>query len=384
MTHTRYNESDFKFETTPLKLKKDILDQYETAKDKKSKDDFDKMFIKTVKEKLKQVRLKLIVTHLPSKISHSWVIETDLDQVDRSKYITDILTIVSTTRENRKRTIQKQQKSFDGAHYELVGGVFLGPVDGNRINNIGKNCTTNDPFMAKLPRKPKANYVGIELEFNPAPNQSTKTIAKALKDAGLSRYVQVGEDGSCGGMDSNGQRLRGFEVRVLLEEINFLENLSKICKVLKDLGFKTDTTCGTHVHIDMRNRDVKKCYENLFKVQTLLRKFLTKDRKKNIFCMKNDYANYDEHVANAVGREARRCGINTQSYSKYKTLEIRMHQGTLDAEKLAPFINLLVKIANYGGNINKTVHTLKQAKAVLNVDEPLFNNLKERLTSRGA
>lgn len=380
-SHPKFNPSNFKFETTPQKLKQVILDEYEAAKAKKKKDDFDRMFIATVRQKMKEVRMKLTVTHAPSGVMKSWTIDTPEDKINKSQYITEVMELVRITRETRKREIKRTAKRFDGALYETIGGVFLKP---GLINEIGTRCTTNDPFIAKTPRKPKAHYIGVELEFNPIPNQNTKTIGEALKAVGLARYVHVGEDGSCGGFAANGSRLRGFEVRVLLEECNFLENLKQVCKVLKDLGFKTDSSCGTHIHLDMRNRDVKRSYANLFQVQLLLRKFLTYDRKNNIYCVKNAYSTFDEHQANAVGRESRRCGINTMSYSTYKTLEIRMHQGTLEAEKLASFINLLLKVVNFDGTLDKTVHTLKQARSLLKVEDILFNDLSERLKKRGA
>jgi hypothetical protein len=384
----KYNLENFSFETSPQRLKQEILDQYEQALAKKKKDDFDKMFIQTVKQKMKQVRMKLVVTHKPSGIKKSWVIETEIDQINKENYIKEVMHLVQITRAAKRREIRTEAKVFDGARYQTIGGVFNGSVareiSESRINTIGKSCTTNNPFVAKAPRKPRINYIGVELEFNALRNQSVDTIGAALQNAKLARYIHVGEDGSCGGFDTQGNRLRGFEVRVLLEETNFEETLGKICEVIKGIGFKTDETCGTHVHLDMRNRDVKRCYANLFKTQLLLRKFLTRDRKHNVFCMKNAFPTYDEHMANATGRESRRCSINTLSYTKYKTLEVRMHQGTLDVEKLVPFIKLLTKVANYEGTLEKTIHTLKQAKDVLKVEEPLFKDLAGRLKKRGA
>lgn len=380
----KYNLDNFKFETKPQSLKKVILDQFNEVQAKKKKDEFDKMFIQVVKQKMKMIRMKLVVTHIPTGIKKSWVIETELDKIDKPKYVQEVKELVKIDRMQKRREWKKNRKQFDGAPYETMGGVFLGDNNGHLINEIGKLCTTNDPFVTKSPRKPRANYVGVELEFNKLPNHNTKTIGEALRKANLARFVQVVEDGSCGGFDSTGQRLRGFEVRVLLEEENFLEKLKKVCDALKALGFKTDASCGTHVHLDMRNRDVKRCYANLFKMQLLLRKFITTDRKHNIYCMKNTYPTFDEHATNATGRESRRAAINTHAYSKFRTLEVRMHHGTLDAEKLAPFIKLLLKGVNYNGTLEKPLHTLKQAKTVLNVEDSLFNDLATKMKSRGA
>lgn len=377
----KFNEAHFKFDTTPQKLKKVILDQYNEILAKKKKDDFDRMFLQTVKQKMKQSRFKLTVTHIPSGIKKAWVVESESDKIDKPTYMRDVAELVKIDRAQKKKEIKRQAKNFDGAIYETIGGVFSKP---NLINEIGTRCTTNDPFREKKPRKPRAHYIGVELEFNPVPNQNIRTIGDALKKANLARYVHVGEDGSCGGFDQNGNRLRGYEVRVLLEETNFYDTLKKVCAELKTLGFKTDPSCGTHIHLDMRNRDVKQCYANMYKAQLLLRKFLTFDRKRNIYCKKNEFPSYDEHVENNRERESRRCGINTHSYQKYRTLEVRMHHGTLEAEKLAPFIKLLLKIVNFDGSLVKNVYTLKQAKEVLKVDEELFKSLSMKMKNRGA
>jgi len=371
----KLNEKNFIFYTETQKLKPDIIAQFEECKLKKKKDEFDKMFISVVKQKMKETRLKLVVTHLPTKIKKSWTLGKD--EVDRETLMKEVVQLVRITRDQAKRTIKRVSKQFDGAKYETIGGVLTKP---GMINEIGKHCTTNDPLAEKKPRKPKSHYVGIELECNALPGHNTSTVAKAFVQEGLARYVQIGEDGSCGGTPG----VKGLEVRCLLEESTFVETLTKICTLIRKLGFKVDASCGTHVHLDMRNRDVKNSYANLFRVQLLLRKFLSFHRKRNIYCVKNSYETYDLHVQHAVGRDSRRCGINTHSYDKYKTLEVRMHQGTLDETKLIPWIKFLLKVVNHSDKVEKTVHTLKQAQAVFKVEDQLFQDLSNRLKSRGA
>lgn len=365
MSDPKYNQAHFKFETIPQRLKKEILDEYNSLKTKKKKTDNDKMFITMVRSKMKAAKMKLVCTHLPTLVKKSWIL--DSTEFDSNTYMKNLIEVVRSTRDTQKKQLQTVEKAFDGAPYVTCGGVMMAS---NQINQIGKLTTVNDPMKPKSPRKPKSDYIGVELEFNSNLNNYGQIeIAKLLADAGLSRYVCVGADGSC-----------GWEVRVLLEESNWIEPLTKITQILKDKGFTTDQRCGTHVHFDMRNRDVKKCFKNLYSNQLFLRKFINKDRKKNSFCRKNEIDNFDE----ASKSNDRYRGINANSYKKYKTIEIRMHQGTLDSSKLIPWIKLLLKIVNFNGELNKKVLTLKQANQNYQLEPDLMQELQARLINRGA
>lgn len=359
----KLNLKHFDFKTEPQQIKKEILEEFERIKNQPTKNEYDNMFLKTVREKMKTTRLKLTSTHLSTNIKKSWVIESE--DFDKNKYAEQVVELIKFHRMTTNRQMNKEIKNFDGASYETIAGVFLKK---DMIRDVARRITVNDPFQAKKPRNKKSNYIGIELEFNNnIIGHNVDTIAKALQDAGLGRYVHVGTDSSC-----------GFEVRVLLDDNNFVEPLTKICTVLRGIGFSTDIRCGGHVHLDMRNRDVKKCYANLFKVQQVLRNLLPKDRKYNRFCLKNNSDSFDKHMA------GRYSAINTDSYSKYKTLEIRMHQGTLDEKKLISWIKLLLKIVNYDGILEKPIKSLNKAQAPLKIEPELYGELRNRILSRGA
>jgi hypothetical protein len=62
-----------------------------------------------------------------------------------------------------------------------------------------------------------------------------------------------------------------------------------------------------------------------------------------------------------------------------------MHQGTLNASSLIPWIKLLLKIVNHKGELSQAgVRTLKQASANYNIEPELFVELQQRILSRGA
>lgn len=368
----KFNARHFKFDTSPQRIKKSIMDEYDLIKEKKQKDDYDKMFIQMVRAKMKTTKMKLVGTHIPSGIQRAWVI--DSAEYDTAKYIEMLVETVKLERMQKNRDYKREAKVFDGANYETQGGVF---IKENSINALTKFLKTSDPTLPKKPKKANVNYIGIELEFNnDVEGQNTASIGKALKEAGLGKYVCVGTDVSC-----------GFEVRVLLPDNDFIEPLTKITSVITNLGFHVDDRCGLHVHLDMRNRDVKKSYANLFKSMNLLKKFVNKKRLGNRFCVENGQSTYDDHntlCAQTDRDTARRYSINTMSYSLYKTIEIRMHQGTLKPEILIPWIQLLLKIVNHEGILEKKVTTVGAARRHFKLEPDLAKDLLARIEAKGA
>lgn len=349
----------FRFVIKSRRLTRDIWAKYYKKINKKEKlTEEDKFFIRQVRETVKHWDREVTVIHLPTKIPLTNVVSGL--KINRRDMMNKVLAKVKEVRTTNKKRVS-QTKEFDGANYNIVGGVF---EKSNLINEVGKRTTTNDPYAHKKPRHKNKNYVGIEIEFNQVGGVNQEMIAAALKNASLARYINVTTDGSC-----------GWEVRVLLPEDDYIEPLTKIMKVIKDLGHIADYRCGTHVHFDMRNRDVKVAYENLFKAQKFLRKFLTKNRKKNRFCQANKCETFDKQYS--IGD--RYYALNVQSFSKHKTLEVRMHQGTLDPSELLPWIKLLLKIVNYKEVIPDKVNTLKQARKQFEFDDVFSKTLENRI-----
>lgn len=350
--------SQFKFVVKSRRFTKDIWAKYYERKKKEKKTDEDKFYLRQVREASRQWEREVTVLHRPTKVALTTVVIGPALQ--RKDFLTKVLAKVKETR-TATRKLASVTKQFDGANYAVVGGVF---EKANIINEVGMRTTTNDPYSHKKPRHKNKNYVGIEIEFNHAQNVTQEMIATALKTSGLARYINVTTDASC-----------GWEVRVLLPEDNYIEPLAKIMKVIKDLGHVADHRCGTHVHFDMRNRDAKVVYENLFKTQKLLRKFITKGRKHNRFCQMNKAETFDKQMS--LGD--RYYALNVQSFSKHKTLEVRMYQGTLDPQELLPWIGLLLKVVNYNTTLPAKVNTLKQARKQFEFDVDLSKSLETRI-----
>jgi len=327
-----------------------------------------KFFLKQFRKQLLVVPPKYTLIHVPTGLKHELILKTTSDKPNREQAKQELIEKIRAYRKKMK-DLRPKINEFDGAIYKTIGGVF---TDKREILKLAPLLSTNDPLKDKRPRSPTKNYIGVELEFNRhgSDPHTTTTIADLLKKENLAKFVSVTTDPSC-----------GFEVRVLLEEDNFEESLHKIMTVLKNKGFSTEYNCGTHVHFDMRRRDIKTVYKNLFYTQKFLRKFLTRARKHNQFCQLNKLDSFDAHYEAQTVRGNRYYGINTLSYSKHKTIEIRMHHGTLDADVLIPYIKMVLTIINYSGELKKNILTLKQAKAAFGLNDDFTKTLATRISS---
>lgn len=348
----------FKFVIKSRRFTSEIWKKYYDRKKVDKKTDDDKFYLRGVREATRQWEREVTVIHTPTNVRYNSLVVGNI--INRKELMKKVLVKVQETR-TQNRKVNKIHKEFDGANYTIVGGVF---EKESLIGEIGKRTTTNDPYAHKKPRHSNKNYIGIEIEFNHAPGVDQGKIAKSLKDAGLARYVNVTTDGSC-----------GWEVRVLLPEDDYVEPLKQIMKVIKDLGHSADARCGTHIHFDMRNRDVKMVYGNLYKTQKFLRKFVTKNRKYNRFCQMNKIDTFDKQMS--LGD--RYYALNVQAYNRHKTLEVRMHQGTLEEGEILPWINLLLRIVNYNTELPVKVNTLRQARKQFQIDEELNKTLEQRI-----
>lgn len=215
----------------------------------------------------------------------------------------------------------------------IILGCIVWLVDNNssQIFTSKKNVPkTND------------NYVGIEVEF--LSNLTGKQIGEKIKQLD---FVQLVEDNSV-----RAQGYYGHELNILLKQ----DDLSKLYEVIKLIKGNSivNETCGLHVHLDMRNRNVSRSFRNLFHMQYLLFSIVHKSRSKSRFCVKNKSQwmnSYDD----------RHFAINPIAYKKHKTIEVRLHHGTLDSQSIINYVKLLLKIVD-SPKIPKTITSLKLSK----------------------
>jgi hypothetical protein len=171
----------------------------------------------------------------------------------------------------------------------------------------------------------KKNYVGIEVEcFS---NLNDIEVMELLIENDLENHINIGDDGSIDESYGN-----SFELRILSLERELPAVLKRLGAFFKAGKFGTNDTCGLHVHLDMRNRNVEKCYQKLLKFQHLMFPLVDKERWTNEYCIWSI-------ETDKFSRDA----VNYCAYVEHRTIEIRLHQGTTDVKRIQNWVNLLLR-----------------------------------------
>lgn len=191
--------------------------------------------------------------------------------------------------------------------------------------------------------------------------------------AGLKKIVNVGTDSSIRPDDGG----HAMEIRVCIAEKDLATILPKVFDVIENADMSANASCGTHVHLDMRNRNPELAYSNLFRVQKLMLASQPKGRRTNSYCSVNKAA--DLALSEFASTE-RYSVINTTSFSKHSTLEIRLHAGTVKYEDMKSWIEFLVTIVDLKSKLSKEVETLEQLSALkVNLSEETSKHIAKRL-----
>lgn len=181
------------------------------------------------------------------------------------------------------------------------------------------------------------NHIGLEIEYL-TDVEEEKQLSTLYRFSSIRDGLSLGHDSSVYGGD-----LEGTELRVLFKEKHMKETLSRLNKFFDKINAQVNSTCGLHVHIDMRNRNPSVAYNNLFKCLPLLKKLVSDDRQNNIYCPANEdkYNTYSKCV-----KATSRFAINPLALKKHGTIEVRLHEGTLDFKKIYNWITLLIAVVD--------------------------------------
>jgi len=260
-------------------------------------------------------------------------------------YIKDHIERIRVSRK-QAREIKVEPVSLDGFQFLSSGGLRVTP-----LKDIKRK---HHPKIAREYKKPKAllNYVGIEIEMISDISQEHMAMLIALNK--LDHKIRVMSDGS---IRAEGELEHTFEINILDTETNIYSTLDRFNTMITSSGFKfkTNSSCGTHIHLDMRQRDVEECYTTLYNNLDTLLKTVSKDRLDNRYCKRNKHSHMADAANDYDGSGARYQMINPCSFEKHGTLELRLFQGTLDIDKIKDWVSLSLGIIN------------SQSKAVVNV-----------------
>lgn len=166
--------------------------------------------------------------------------------------------------------------------------------------------------------------LGIELELVSPLDESQITFS-------LPFWARRASDGS---IRSDGYY--AHEIRALFPRSQMEPRLHRLCNLLNNMECKVNKSCGFHVHLDMRGESSEAVHKRAKIVDAWLyamQELVPASRRTNDYC-KFGISTRDRYHA-----------VNYVAFSKYNTLEIRLHSGTVDYTKIIAWIRLCELLA---------------------------------------
>lgn len=254
-----------------------------------------------------------------------------------------------------------------GVTVRKLAEVYL---DAGTFLKVQERKVRQDMTRAKKPNG-NENHIGIEIEF--LSKNHREFICDRLFEAGMGKYVHIHDDGS---LRAEGEFKFAHEMNILVKQSEYHKVVNKICEVLNGkCGVNVNLTCGLHVHIDMRNRDVNKCFHNLVSMQQFLYAMLPAARRSSKY-------SYPVKGTKIQKRE-RYHGVNAEAFAKYQTLELRMHCGTTQGKKINNWIALLLAMCDAPQTTFVPV-SLADLQECITIDKPLLDYVTARIAKFAA
>jgi hypothetical protein len=208
-------------------------------------------------------------------------------------------------------------------------------------------------------------YISVEIETSKIDYDREYLLKAAKKWA-----ATVGSDGSIHGPEIPTAPANGDL---------FIKQISELCDALDKDNAEVDPSCGLHCHIDARDftwYDIRRAILLYDRIEDSLYSIVSQSRRNNQYCAKcrRQYVQALECnklpkdskakiINNVWGADpakvrdmkktkwgdghARYHGLNLQSWLFRGTIEFRMHQGTINKDKIANWGMLLAAIIDY-------------------------------------
>lgn len=266
----------------------------------------------------------------------------------------------SQTRKDNQYTREKRKRIFGDVYSNMVGGVHT--ESGLYLRAYKEKLTK----ILDLNKKPMTSerHVGLELEFM-MPYANKQAIKEKLLASPFANLLCLGRDGSV----SSSDKYEGAELKICTPLSQLTDVVSFVSSVLAVNGCSVDKSCGFHVHLDARNDNAKTMFTNLLDQQASLFALVPSSRRNNTYCRpttKKDYL-----------KGSRYKSINSTAYNKFKTLEVRLHGGTIDPNKIIYWTLLLSSIAYNETKITKS-RTVTTMLKKLNLGDSMKSFFIER------
>lgn len=276
--------------------------------------------------------------------------------------------------------------------YRVHAGGGFGEGSNNYFIHMKGGTFVELAEVAKMrkifePKKPvtDAHHVGVEIEF--VSKFDKYHIAKELMKEKVQDFVFLTEDGS---LRKEGEFKHCHELTVLAPEQMIHEVLRRVLKAINtNDSSRVMNRCGLHVHLDMRNRDKKLAFYNLQKAQRILFAMNPRSRTDGtkadgtvadtVYSKRIDVTDFEEAFNMQTVKKDRYYGINALAIQKHNTIEIRIHSGSTNYEKISNWIKILTTIVNKTTKVNTEAAKAETFCDNYGLDNTILEYIKERI-----
>ena len=142
--------------------------------------------------------------------------------------------------------------------------------------------------------------------------------------------------------------VRGKEfASVILAGDKGLEAIEDLCNFGADHDWTVNDNCGLHIHLDMskeKTEALKATTIAYLMTRDFWLSYVTEDRHHNSYCGEN---NFDISRVRSITKfnifsrkQSRYEWLNVAAYSKHKTFEVRVHQGSINTDQICNWIRI--------------------------------------------
>ena len=185
--------------------------------------------------------------------------------------------------------------------------------------------------------------------------EKMREIGFKVKQTGYSHEMgnklwKIGDDGSVRRSmnDEESRNYRSMELTSpkLFGDDGFKE-IKKAIKIWNEIGGKVNNSCGFHTHInawDYTKEELKRLLLVWAKIEPVIYFLVSPSRRNNNFAQ---FWNRDtQNIVSAILRDipSRYFSLNLMPYQTYKTVEFRIHQGTMNADKVIYWVVFCLKL----------------------------------------
>lgn len=256
----------------------------------------------------------------------------------------------------------------------------------NEKNTDWESDSTQNEIRGELTKEYRFNkLIGIELEvegLNEIKNGSLTIPTEITKSWNLKQDGSLTESG---GIEFTTCRLSGNAIKEEVERLTTWLNEKTNATISKN--------CGYHLHInckDITDTQVRQVFLVYNQIMPYLRLMVSPSRRNNEYCSQiyfEDAILDDTNVkrySDSKFTTDRYRDLNLCSLQKYGTIEIRLHQGTINAEKILNWVKINLEIYNYATKIDikRAINFKGSIKSLLNIlrhDVKLQNYYKKRV-----